>query len=139
MMAYQLKANEKKIRLSIQSPDNLPLVFADISLTERVLQNLLDNAFKFTPAGGTITILLSETNTGVEVTVMDTGVGISPEDLTHIFDRYKKTIPRSLESKGMGIGLAIVKKILELHQVSILVSSEPGKGTTFNFELQFVS
>jgi signal transduction histidine kinase len=138
MMAYQLKAAEKKIRLHIQAPDNLPLVFADISLTERVLQNLLDNAFKFTPAGGTITILLSETNAGVKVAVTDTGVGISPEDLTHIFERYKQIHPRSPGSKGMGIGLAIVKKILELHQAVIIVTSEPGKGTTFNFELQAV-
>jgi signal transduction histidine kinase len=138
MMAYQLKADEKSIRLRIHAPDNLPLVFADISLTERVLQNLLDNAFKFTPAGGTITILLSETNSGVTVAVTDTGVGISPEDLTHIFERYKQILPRSPESKGMGIGLAIVKKILELHQAVIVVSSEPGKGTTFNFELQSI-
>lgn len=138
MMAYQLKADEKKIRLNIQAPDNLPLVFADISLTERVLQNLLDNAFKFTPAGGTITILLTETNAGVKVAVTDTGVGISPEDLTYIFERYKQIHPRSAESKGMGIGLAIVKKILELHQAVIVVSSEPGKGTTFNFELQAI-
>jgi len=136
MMAYQLKADEKKIRLNIQAPDNLPLVFADISLTERVLQNLLDNAFKFTPAGGTITIHLIETNAGVKVAITDTGVGISPEDLTHIFERYKQIHPRSPQSKGMGIGLAIVKKILELHQAVINVYSEPGKGTTFNFELQ---
>lgn len=136
MMAYQLKANEKKIKLNIQALDNLPLVFADISLTERVLQNLLDNAFKFTPVGGTITILLSKTTAGVKVAVTDSGVGISSEDLTHIFDRYKQIHSRSAESKGMGIGLAIVKKILELHQVSIKVASEPGKGTTFNFELQ---
>lgn len=135
MMAYQLKADEKKIRLNIQAPDNLPLVFADISLTERVLQNLLDNAFKFTPAGGTITILLTETHGGVKVAVTDTGVGISPEDLTHIFERYKQIHPRSADTKGMGIGLAIVKKILELHQAPIVVSSEPGKGTTFKFEL----
>jgi signal transduction histidine kinase len=137
-MAYQLKADEKKIRLIIQAPDKLPLVFADISLTERVLQNLLDNAFKFTPVGGTITILLTETNAGVKVAVTDTGIGISPEELTHIFERYKQIDPRSPETKGMGIGLAIVKKILELHHVTIVVSSEPGKGTTFNFELQAI-
>ncbi|OQP64190.1 two-component sensor histidine kinase [Niastella vici] len=138
MMAYQLKADNKGIRLNLEAPDNLPLVFADISLTERVLQNLLDNAFKFTPAGGSITIILSETNAGVKVAVTDTGIGISPEDLTHIFERYKQIHPRAAESKGMGIGLAIVKKILELHQAPIAVFSEPGKGTTFKFELQVV-
>lgn len=138
MMAYQLKAEEKHIRLKIEAPDNLPLVFADISLTERVLQNLLDNALKFTPAGGTITVFLAETNAGVKVAVTDTGIGISPEDQAHIFERYKQIHPRSPESKGMGIGLAIVKKILELHQAPIAVFSEPGKGTTFRFELQTV-
>jgi len=136
MMAYQLKADEKKVRLNFQTTDNLPLVFADLSLTERVLQNLLDNALKYTPAGGTITILLCETNAGVKIAVTDTGIGIAPEDLTHIFERYKQVHPRSPESKGMGIGLAIVKKILELHQTVIEVTSERGKGTTFNFELQ---
>lgn len=135
MMAYQLKAAEKSIRLDIKTTENLPLVFADLALTERVLQNLLDNALKFTPAGGTITIHLGETNAGVKVAVTDTGIGISPEDLTHIFERYKQIHPRSAEAKGMGIGLAIVKKILELHQAVIVVSSEPGKGTSFNFEL----
>jgi signal transduction histidine kinase len=72
------------------------------------------------------------------VAVTDTGIGISPEDLTHIFERYKQIYPRLAQSKGMGIGLAIVKKILELHQAAISVSSEPGKGTTFNFELQAI-
>jgi signal transduction histidine kinase len=138
MMAYQLKAAEKKIHLHIETPENLPLVFADISLTERVLQNLLDNAFKFTPAGGTITIVLAETHAGVKVGVIDTGIGIPAEELTHIFERYKQIQPRSPQSKGMGIGLAIVKKILELHQTVIEVYSEPGKGTTFNFELQSI-
>lgn len=138
MMSYQLKADEKKIRLHIETPDNLPLVFADLSLTERVLQNLLDNALKFTPPGGSITIFLAETNAGVKVAVTDTGIGISAQDMTHIFERYKQIHPRLAESKGMGIGLAIVKKILELHQAAIAVSSEPGKGTTFNFELQAI-
>ena len=138
IMAYQLKADDRKIRLQIKAPDKLPLVFADISLTERVLQNLLDNALKFTPAAGTITIVLSETNAGVKVAVTDTGVGIPSEDLAHIFERYKQVHAKSAQSKGMGIGLAIVKKILELHQAVIEVTSEPGKGTTFNFELQSV-
>lgn len=135
MMAYQLQAEEKNIRLGFHTSDNLPMVFADISLTERVLQNLLDNAFKFTAAGGLIAIHLTETGTGVKISVSDTGVGISSEDLTYIFERYKQSEPRSATSKGMGIGLAIVKKILDLHQTVITVVSAPGRGTTFNFEL----
>ena len=75
----------------------------------------------------------------MKVAVTDTGIGISPDDLMHIFERYKQVHSRSAESKGMGIGLAIVKKILELHQATIAVSSEPGKGTTFNFELRAIA
>lgn len=136
LMAYQLKAAEKNIRLRMESPDDLPLVFADISLTERVLQNLLDNAFKFTPGGGIITVILAGIATGVAVTVADTGIGIAPEDQAHVFERYKQLHNEASGFKGMGIGLAIVKKILDLHNAVIEVVSEPGKGTTFNFVMQ---
>jgi signal transduction histidine kinase len=138
LTAYQLKAMEKNIHLHIETPPNLPLVFADIALTERVFQNLLDNAFKFTPNGGTITIHLSETRTGINVQVTDTGIGIAPEDQSYIFERYKQFNKQDTPKKGMGIGLAIVKKILELHQTSIEVSSERGKGTAFRFILPVV-
>jgi signal transduction histidine kinase len=135
VITYHLKATEKNIRLNIETPTNLPPVFADIALTERVFQNLLDNAFKFTPAGGSITIYLSETNGGIWVQVSDTGIGIAPEDQSYIFERYKQLITHDTLKKGMGIGLAIVKKILELHQTSIEVTSEQGKGTAFKFLL----
>ncbi|ANI89591.1 two-component sensor histidine kinase [Arachidicoccus ginsenosidimutans] len=135
LMAYQLKADEKNIHLKIDAPSNLPPVFADIALTERVLQNLLDNAFKFTPEGGSITIRLTETQAGIGVQVADTGIGIAPEEQAFIFERYKQLDNKNVPKKGMGIGLAIVKKILELHQSTIEVISEPGKGTAFKFVL----
>lgn len=134
LMAYQLKASEKGIQLSLQAPNNLPQVFADIALTERVFQNLLDNAFKFTPEGGTITIQLANIPEGVAIQVIDTGVGMEPEERSLIFDRYRQ-LHSSDFSKGMGIGLAIVKKILDLHQCVIEVTSELGKGTSFKFVL----
>jgi len=138
LMAYQLKATEKNIRLDIEARTNLPPVFADIGLTERVFQNLLENAFKFTPEGGTITIYLSETKEGIWVQVSDTGIGIAPEDQSYIFERYKQLDKHDTTKKGMGIGLAIVKKILDLHQTSIEVTSEQGKGTAFKFLLPAV-
>lgn len=135
LMAYQLKAAEKGIRLAMDAPKSLPSVFADIALTERVLQNLLDNAFKFTPDGGKITIKLSAAQKGIRVQVADTGIGIAPEDQSYIFERYKQLDKEDTPKKGMGIGLAIVKKILELHQSTINVISEPGKGAAFWFVL----
>jgi signal transduction histidine kinase len=135
LMAYQLKATERNINLSLNTTGNLAPVFADIALTERVLQNLIDNAFKYTPDGGHITIQLTQTSTGIQVQVADTGIGIAPEDQAYIFERYKQLHKDEAPKKGMGIGLAIVKKILELHQSSIQVTSEPGKGAAFWFVL----
>lgn len=139
LMTYQLKASERNIKLILDGPDNLPPVFADIALTERVLQNLIDNSFKFTPDGGRISIQLKKTGSGVQVQVTDTGIGIALEDQAYIFERYKQLHKDEQPKKGMGIGLAIVKKILELHQVSIQVASEPGKGAAFWFVLPVFS
>jgi len=139
LMAYQLKSKERNINLSLHTAGNLSPVFADIALTERVLQNLVDNAFKYTPDGGSITIQLMPTSAGVQVKVADTGIGIAPEDQAYIFERYKQLHADDLPKKGMGIGLAIVKKILELHQSTIQVTSEQGKGATFWFVLPVFS
>ncbi|SEW51517.1 Signal transduction histidine kinase [Chitinophaga arvensicola] len=133
LMSYQLKAADRAILLHLDATPRLPRVFADIALTERVFQNLLDNAFKFTPDGGSIRVILSAEKTGVKVQVADTGAGIAPEEQAYIFERYKQLHNEVSPKKGMGIGLAIVKKILELHHTSIDVISEPGKGATFSF------
>lgn len=134
LMAYQLKAAERSIYLALNAPNNLPQVFADIALTERVFQNLLDNAFKFTPDGGHVSIHLTNTPDGIAVQIMDTGVGMGPEERSLIFDRYKQ-LHKSDIAKGMGIGLAIVKRILDLHHSMIEVTSELGKGSSFRFVL----
>ncbi|MCF2506326.1 HAMP domain-containing histidine kinase [Dyadobacter sp. CY107] len=136
LSAYQLKATERSIRLTLEAPTVLPTIFADIALTERVFQNLLDNAFKFTPDGGQISVALLELGNGVRVRVTDTGVGIAKEYQEQIFERYKQADLHIASSKGIGLGLAIVRKILELHQSSIEVLSEPGKGAIFEFFLQ---
>jgi signal transduction histidine kinase len=139
LMTYQLKAAERTIQLKLDAPNNLPPVFADIALTERVLQNLIDNAFNFTPEGGQITISLTKVSAGVKVQVVDTGIGIAPEDQSFIFQRYIQLGDTPMPKGGMGIGLAIVRKILELHQSAIEVTSEPGKGTSFRFTLPVVN
>jgi len=135
LVAYQLTATQRSIKLQLDTPGNLAPVFADIALTERVLQNLIDNAFHFTPDGGCITVRLTQAASGIKVQVADTGVGIAHNDLDLIFKRHMQLGDAHLPEKGMGLGLAIVKKILELHQSAIEVTSEPGKGTSFRFIL----
>jgi signal transduction histidine kinase len=133
LSSYQLNAGEHSIRLALEAPPSLPPVFADIALTERVFQNLLDNAFKFTPDGGEITIGLTETGNGVRIRVADTGVGIAKAYHEQIFERYKQAELYPSGQKGTGLGLAIVRKILELHQTTIEVVSDSGKGAAFEF------
>ena len=136
LMKYEIPARDKGVELSMESPGKLPAVFADISLVERAIQNLVDNALKFTPHGGKITITLQNRVTGIEVSVADTGPGISLEDQPYVFERYKKLSGNeSVNHEGMGLGLAIVKKILDLHQSGIHIKSTPGMGTIFWFQL----
>lgn len=132
---YQLMAQEKNINIVLDMPQKLPLVFADVSLVERVIQNLMDNALKFTPQYGTITLKLQEHNGQVEVRIADTGPGISQSDQAAIFDRYHQDRLSGKAKAGAGLGLAIVKKILELHNATIRVSSKLNEGTAFIFEL----
>jgi signal transduction histidine kinase len=108
-------------------------------LTERVLLNLLDNAVKFTPQGGKISVILTNKQHGVEVVVADTGIGIAKADQEIIFERYMQAASEEPAKKGTGLGLAIVKKILDLHQVKISLESTPGRGASFCFELPVFS
>ena len=112
-----------------------PAVFADVALVERVFQNLLDNALKFTEKNGCIRIMLVNKTSGIEVSVADNGKGIALKDQPYIFGRYKQSGHEESTGKGMGLGLAIVKKILDLHHTRINIKSIPGTGTTFCFEL----
>lgn len=132
---YQILAKERSIELNIEMEEGLPLVFADLALVERVIQNLMDNALKFTPEGGTITLLLSHDDKNVVCTVRDTGMGISEQDQTYIFERYRKAKAATKDNFGAGLGLAIVKKILDIHDASIKVISKPNQGAAFQFNL----
>ncbi|TRX58643.1 sensor histidine kinase [Fulvivirga sp. M361] len=133
---FELLASEKNIVLKTAHNPNKSLVFADVSLIERVLQNLIDNALKFTPENGEISVLVDSSDQYVEIQVSDTGPGIPKEQIPYIFDRYHIGDKRvSLDNKNTGLGLAIVKKILEIHNVTINLSSKLDKGTTFSFQL----
>ncbi len=132
---YQILAKERLIELDIEMEKGLPLVFADIALVERVIQNLMDNALKFTPQGGKITLILRHTAKNIEVLVKDNGLGISEQEQKYIFERYRKAKTTTKENFGAGLGLAIVKKILDIHDASIKVISKPDHGATFQFNL----
>ena len=129
-------AETKKINLQTNFPFDLPIAYADIGMMERVIQNLLENAIKFTPEGGKIELKLKEKDDNIIVSIQDSGEGINPSELPHIFDRYNRGKRIGLKgNEGLGLGLAIVKKILEVHNIEIKVESEEGKGTTFFFKV----
>jgi len=133
---YLLIAEQKGITFQCVLPRDLPMIVADIALIDRVIQNLVDNAIKFTPAGGTVRIELQQLTGAVHVKVADTGSGILPEDIPYIFDRYNKGSQKNvLQDDGAGLGLAIVKKILEVHNLTIDVQSRKNEGTAFSFRL----
>ena len=109
---------------------------ADEDLLLQLLLNLLDNAIKYTPSGGRVTAGWSTNGAQVELWVRDTGVGIAPEHLPHIFDRfYRADKARSRAEGGVGLGLSICRWIAEAHGGSISVESEPGQGSTFTVRL----
>ena len=107
----------------------------DVFLMSRVVQNLLDNAFKFGIDGGWIHVTLRRTDTGAQLTVQDNGVGISQEDLDRIWQRFYQADPSRQESAGLGLGLSMVQQIVALHGGTVAVTSAPGRGTTFTVTL----
>jgi len=133
----QNRCHEKQISISAELPTRLPLVFIDKDRIRQVLHNLVDNALRYTPAGGTIKIGADYVKPGwVTVSVSDTGAGIPSKDLPHVFDHfYKADRSRQRGHGGAGIGLAMVKRVVELHGGTVWVKSRKGKGTTFYFTL----
>lgn len=133
---YALAAQGKGVQLVVDCPAQLPLVDGDIGLIERVLVNLLDNALRYTDAGGTISLRLIAGATTVTVDIADTGCGIPPQDLPFIFDRcHRVARPGHADSEGAGLGLAIAQRIVQLHGHEISVTSRVRQGTRFVFDL----
>ncbi|MEM9917835.1 MAG: HAMP domain-containing sensor histidine kinase [Bacteroidota bacterium] len=131
---YQILAREKGIEIRLDVAPKLPMVFADLGLVERVIQNLVDNALKFTPEGGKVTLELQSNDQEVEVRIADTGPGIPEDQQAVIFERYRQAAPEA-KKKGVGLGLTIAQKILELHNARIEVKSRLDEGTVFFFQL----
>ncbi|MEB3218733.1 MAG: ATP-binding protein [Nostocales cyanobacterium 94392] len=131
---YQLIAQEKELNLNIISelPSQSVKIFADSDLLQQALKNLLDNALKYTLAGGTVKLKLFAQSRRISIQVIDSGIGIPPEDLTHIFERfYRVDSSRTRSSGGFGLGLAIAQQIVQAHKGEITVQSTVGEGTTF--------
>ncbi len=129
---FHLRAVEQEIQLDIKADETIPYVNADVGMIERVLDNLIDNSFKHTPKGGRIELSLSSDGETVQVAVSDTGYGMNKEDLPHIFKRFYK---KSGSQDGLGLGLAIAARIIELHGSKLSVDSVLHQGTTFQFSL----
>jgi hypothetical protein len=126
----RLQAARNGIEIHAQLQTDLTPVHADIRLIERVIDNLLDNALRHTPAGGTVTVQVTGLAEGTEVSVTDSGPGIPPEDLARVFDRFY----RGKDSSGAGLGLAIARRILDLHGGTI-TASNTGAGACLRFVL----
>lgn len=128
---WQAQAAERGLILQCATPKSLRLS-ADAAALQRILHNLLDNAFRHTPRGGRVTLSLARRGSEAVLCVSDTGEGIAAMHLPNIFHRfYRVDKARSRAQGGAGLGLAIVKALVEAHGGSITVASEPGKGTTF--------
>jgi len=134
VMHFQLRAEQAGVVLSADIRPDLPLVSGDIALMERVLVNLIDNAIRHTPAGGSVVVSLVVDQGKLTVRVTDTGSGIAQEALPYIFERFYKADTPESRSTGAGLGLAIAKRILELHGAVLRADSQLNAGTTFAFE-----
>ncbi len=132
---FQTQAEKAGVRLDANVPRGLK-VFANHDQVEQVLVNLVDNAIKYTPAGGKVCLTAAREDADIAVHVTDTGIGIMEQDLPRIFERfYRVDKARSRRSGGTGLGLAIVKHIVEIHGGVVTVESEYNRGSTFTFTL----
>ena len=140
----QLIGTVRKIKKSynknieIEGMEEVPqsYVYGDFDLLYQTIYNLFDNAIKFTPENGIISVDIDETNNYIKIKITNSGEGISEEDLTHIFERfYKSDKSRSMDKTGFGLGLHIVKSIVDIHNGKVSVESEYGKSTTFSITL----
>jgi len=134
--AAQVLATRKGVQLKTENNSTPISLNGDKELITRMLLNLLDNAVKYTPAGGEISLALTRQNGNAEITVRDTGIGIPEVDRQRIFDRfYRVDKARSRALGGAGLGLSIVRWIVEVHGGEIRIDSTPGRGSTFTVDL----
>ena len=129
---FKLAAEKKEVTLEVKTDETVPRVNADLALIDRTIQNLLSNALKYCKKGDLITVGIKKEGEKIWVSVTDTGAGIAPDDIPHLFERFYKG---KTAQQGTGLGLAIVKNILDLHHSEYFVNSKLGEGTTFRFSL----
>jgi len=132
---FRTQTQNGRLSLVLEIASPLSRLLADRVRVQQVLHNLLSNAFKFTPEGGLITVTAKQVGLQLEVAVRDTGVGIPLEDQQRIFEAYEQAGPKEGQQKGVGLGLAIARRLVELHGGRIWVESAPGHGSTFTFRL----
>jgi len=136
VLQFQPKADEAKISLIAEFQDDPALAYGDIGLVERAMSNLIDNAIKYTPEGGEVRVIPKWDGEHIHINVVDTGKGIPEDELPFIFDRfYTVDKSRNPVEGATGLGLAITKKIVELHKSTLSVTSRLNAGTTFSFWL----
>ncbi len=129
-------ADERGVTLRVEADAAVPQVDADPDRVRQALQNLVENALRHTPQGGTVRVVVRATADAVHCRVVDTGVGISPDDLPHVFEYFYRADPsRDRRSGGTGLGLAIVKSLIEAHGGNVTAESQPGRGSAFDFTL----
>ena len=132
---FEIILKRKNIVVDFVKDNPIPYVFADISLMERAVQNLLDNAIKYSPNNSKIILTLFENIGDIYCSIKDEGVGIEEKKLAKIFERYERGADVENENKSIGLGLAIVKRILEMHGANISVKSRINEGATFTFNI----
>ncbi len=134
---YQAQAAAHQVHLSLKEERHLPPVSGDPKSLERALVALVDNAIKFSPQGGKVEIRLKRAGDYLQVAVQDHGIGISAANLSHIFDRFYHLDKQGEHLfRGIGLGLAITRQVIEQHHGKLEVESQPGEGSTFSMRLQ---
>ena len=124
-----------RVSVALEAYPEVDIVSGDERRVRQVIFNLLSNAVKFTPQGGTVDVSAVRVNGEVRVSVADTGPGIAPADHDRIFEEFQQTEAGAAQREGTGLGLALSKRLVELHGGRIWVDSELGKGSTFVFTL----
>ncbi len=125
------QAARKSVELTAAVPEPVPVVWGDQGTLTQVLVNILGNAIKYSREGGRVALSVEADGDAVRFTVADSGIGIAPDDLPHIFDAFYTAQPGAAGERGSGLGLAVSRRIVEAHGGSIAVQSTPGTGSTF--------